>query len=525
MSPATPRADDHTGKTLPLILLPLIKLSIHLFTYQGYGWFRDEFYYLACAARPAFGYVDQPPLSILVLKLATGLLGESLFAVRMVPALAGALTVLLVGLIAREIGGGRFAQVLAMTSACIAPAYLGLNHFYSMNAFDILLWTAAAWVLVRVLKDPAPGRWILLGLVLGLGLQNKISVLWLGFGIFAGLVLAPDRRVLATRWPWIAGTVAAALFLPHILWQVAHGWPTLEFIRNATGEKMVAVSPVDFLMGQLEALHYLNAPIWLAGLVFYLLLEDGRKYRALGWTYLAVFTLLIFSGSSRAGYLSPAYGWLFAAGGVVIERITRGRAAPGRRPSFSPGVIVRAGTLIVLVAAGALIAPFALPVLPVDTYIAYAGAAGVRPSTAERKELSELPQFYADMHGWESIVETVAAVYRSLPPADREKAAIFTPNYGVAGAVDLLGRRYGLPRAISGHNNYWFWGPGEFTGEVVLVFGGSRQDWEPIFDSVEAGAVTDCGYCMPYENNNPIWVGRGLIEPLSVRWERTKHFD
>ena len=501
-------------RQLPLIIFPLLKLVVHLASYRGYGMFRDEFYYLACSHHLAWGYVDQPPLSIFVLWVTRLLLGDSLFAVRLVPALAGAATVLVAGLITRRLGGGKGAQSLAMVAVIAAPVYLSLNHFYSMNALDILVWALAAYLLVNLLQRNDPRLWILLGTVLGIGLMNKISVLWLGFGLAVGLLATDRRRLLLTRGPWITGGIAAAFLAPYLLWQMKNDWPTVEFIRNATQNKMVAVAPLAFLEGQITTMNAVAFPLWITGLGWLLFARAGRPFRLLGIVYLAVFALLVANGTSRSGYLSPAYTWLLPAGAVAAERwLSRWRAVP----LWSYAALIAIG--------GVLFAPFALPVLPVERYISYAARAGVGPSTAERKELAELPQFYADMHGWEAIVETVAGVYHSLPLGDREKAAIFTFNYGDAGAIDYLGRAHGLPKAIGGHNNYWLWGPRNYTGEVVLVMGEERKDVEQSFEHVELGAVIDCGRCMPYENGRSIWIARGLRGTLTERWAQLKHYN
>jgi hypothetical protein len=511
---AAPRAGP--GDRLFLLGFAALKLAAHLVVGKGYGYFRDEFYYLACSDHLDWGYVDHPPLSILLLWIGRRLLGDSVVAIRVLPALAGAATVGLAGWMARALGGGRFAQALAMTALLVAPLHLAVGGFFSMNAFDALLWALAACLLIRVLQENRLSHWLILGVVLGLGLLNKISVLWLGLGLLAGLVLTRERRLLLTRGPWLAGAVSLALFLPHVLWQVAHGWPTLEFIRNATTHKMVAMAPVDFLLAQVRLMHPLNVPIWLAGLAYLLAHRVGRRYRLLGIVFLTVLVLLVVNRASRPGYLGPAYTMLFAAGGVAIEAWLR--EAPWRR-------WIRAAALALLVAGGAALAPLALPILPVETYIAYARRLGVAPSTGEKKKIGALPQHYADMFGWDSLVEKLRDVHRALPPGERETAGIFVMNYGEAGAIDLLGRRHGLPLATSGHNNYWLWGPRGYTGQVMIIVGGSEADHREAFERVEVAGVTDCDYCMPYEDGQPIFVARGLRWPLSEVWPRLKHFD
>ncbi|MEM7049950.1 MAG: glycosyltransferase family 39 protein [Acidobacteriota bacterium] len=498
----------------PLVLIPGLKLLLHALTFRGYGIFRDELYYVACSQRLDLGYVDHPPLSIALLAAWRGLFGESLLAMRLAPALAGALTVLLVGLITRQLGGRSFAQILAMTAAGTAPVMLALHHYYSMNALDLLVWAAAGcWLLRRPQAGPR-ATWLGLGVLCGLGLLNKISVLWLGAGLLVAILATPLRRDLRQPWPWLGGAVAGAIFLPHVLWQIGHGWPTLEFIANATGEKMVRVAPLDFLLGQVEMMSFFIAPLWLGGLAWLLLSRRGKPFRSLGWIYLTVFVILAASGSSRPSYLAPAYGFLLAAGAVALENLTSGRL----------GRWLRAGVAVIVVAAAALVAPFGMPLLAVDDYITHAQRLGVEPSTSERRELAALPQFYADMHGWQRIADAVVEVYRNLPEAERRQAAAFAPNYGVAGAIEVLGGDLGPP-VISGHNNYWLWGPGEASGEVVLVVGGERDELAESYRSVELAAVVDCGHCLPSENQRPIFVARGLRAPVDDVWRSVKHFD
>ena len=478
----------------------------------GDHYFRDEFYYLACSHRMAWGYVDQPPLSIGVLWLVRHVAGDSLIVLRVAAALIAAASVWLTGRIAAKLGAQAFGQVLAMAAVAVAPMLLGLASFYSMNVFDVFFWTLSASIVVDIADRPAASRWLMLGIVLGFGLLNKVSVLWLGAGLTAGLLLTSQRRLLLTPGPWIAGLVAAVLFAPHLAWQVTHGWPTLEFIRNASADKMQTSTPLQFLAGQVMNMHPLSLPVWLAGLLYLLFSARAARYRMLGIAFITVAAILILNSTSRSGYLAAGYPMLFAAGGAQLEHVIRRRTW-------------QAAALMALILGGAVTAPLALPLLPVDSYVRYSRALGVAPDTEEKKELARLPQFFADRQGWDRFVDQVAAVFDRLTPEERTRAAVLTGNYGEAGAIEHLGRNRGLT-AISGHNNYWLWGPSGRTGDVLIVLSRSRERQEQRFTSVELAGEIDCGDCMPYENHLSIFIGRGMKPPsLAERWSSFKHYD
>ncbi|MGA7990920.1 MAG: glycosyltransferase family 39 protein [Thermoanaerobaculia bacterium] len=501
----------------------LLQAGLHAASFTSYGYFRDELYYLACADHPAAGYVDQPPLSILVLGAWRGVFGDSLASLHVLPLIAGLATVVLVGLLARRFGGESTAQGLAALAAACAPIWLAMSRYYSMNAFDVLFWAVAASLLAKILEaDVEPGRragatrlWLALGVVLGLGLENKISVLWLGFGFFLGLVLTRERRWLAMPGPWLAGLLAALLFLPHVLWQVTNGWPMLEFMRNATRAKYKAFPLSSFVREELLHFNLVAAPLWVAGLLWLLVAKDGRRFRAFGIVFLATLALLVANGNAKPEYLSPAFAPLLAAGGVAFERLLRQGRSVRLAWAFAAALVLNA----------AVVVPFVLPLLPVERFVGYAKALGVEPSTSEKKAIGALPQHYADMFGWPEMAEAVASVWRSLPEADRAHTAVYVYNYGEAGAVDFFGRRLGLPPALCAHNNYFLWGTRGQKPEVFLVYGGPREGPARVFASVEKGGVFTHPYVMPYESGRTIWICRGLKIPLEEIWSGEKNFS
>lgn len=494
-------------------LLACARLVLHLATVAGYGIFRDELYYLACADHLALGYVDHPPLSILLLWAERALLGDSLLAIRLLPAFAGAATVFVTGLMARELGGGRGAQVLAALAAFFVPFFLATSHFFSMNAFDVTFWAVLLLLAVRILGRDEPRLWLLFGLVAGLALQNKYTVGVLGVGLGVGLLLSGQRRHLRSPWLWLGGALALAILAPNLLWQILHGWPTAEFMANARAEKIQPIGILEFLAGQIVLLHPLSLPIWIAGLASLLFSSRLRPFRALGFAYVVMFATVLLQGG-KVYYIAPAYTVLFAAGASTIDAYV---VARGQR-------WVTTACALVLVLGGLAALPAALPLLPVESFIAYSRAIKIGEPQTERHERGVLPQLFADMHGWEELVDTVERVHRGLPPEDRDKVVVFARNYGQAGAIDFLGSKRGLPPAISTHNTYYLWGPGRYTGGVVIVLGGSEAELAEWFERVERADTVRCDYCMPHENDVPVWICRGLRIPVEEMWARLRRY-
>ena len=501
------------GDLTALAVVAAAATMAHALTLEQYGIFRDELYYVACGERLAWGYVDHPPLVALLARASRMLFGPGLAALRVFPMLFGAALVFVVGALVRRLGGGRFAQVLAALCVSVAGHYLFVFHVLSMNGSEVLLWAVAAYVLVVAVTSGARGAWLRFGVVAGVGLLNKHSMLFLGLGVLAGLLFTPARRYLRTPWPWLAGLMAALLFAPHIGWQVQHGAPTLEFVRNAQEHKIAVVSVAGFLGAQVMMMNPLTLPVWLAGLWFLFARPEGRPFRFLAWIYPVVLGVLLLQ-RAKPYYLTPIYPVLFAGGAVLIETLTAG----ARR--------LRGTIVAVLVAGGILLSPFALPVLPVPAFVAYSRALGQKPadSAQERPELAELPQHFADMFGWDDLARAVSAVYQKLPAAERAGARVFAQNYGEAGALEFFRGRHPLPVVISPHNNYWYWGPGPDDGGTFIVIGGRREDLHAAFESVEEAGRTRCEYCMPFERDQPLYVARRWKVSLSAVWPRLKRF-
>ncbi len=501
------------GATSILAGLAAAMLLIHFLGIRHYGFFRDELYYMACGEHLAWGYVDQPPLIALAAWFSRHLLGDSLVSLRLLPVLAGAAVVFMTGIMARELGGGRFAQFLAAVAILFAPAYLAFDSFFSMNAFEPLFWLVCAWIVVRIVKGASPRLWLLFGVVAGVGLENKHTMLVFGFAIVAGLLLAGEMQLFRSRWIWIGGLIALAIFLPNLLWEARHGWPQIEVVRNAQLYKNISISPLRFLWEQIIFLHPLALPVWLGGLAWCFCARAGKRFRFLGWTYLIVLAVFIFLGG-KSYYALPVYPLLMAAGGVACERLSESN---GRR-------VLRVAFPALLIIGGLIAVPFGVPLLSVETFMRYSAflPASGAVKTERDAVYAQLPQLYADMFGWDTTATTVAQVYRSLPEADRADCGILGGNYGEAGAIDHYGPALGLPKALSGHNSYFYWGPRGYSGACMIIFGERSDEFIKWFGDVRLAATITSPHAMPNEQSVAVYVCRKPIAPLAVLWPRFK---
>ena len=497
---------------VPAVLV-LIRLAIYVLVPEPYGIFRDELYYLACADHLAFGYVDHPPFSIFILAIVKTLFGTSLPALRLVPVLAHCITIVVAARIAVEFGGRKFAAALASLAVLTAPVYLAFSSFFSMNELDVMLATLAVLVLARLLNGANERLWLLFGLICGIGLENKVLFGLLGVGVVIGLATTPSRTAFRSRWLWFGGVVAFALILPHLIWQATHNWPLIEFTSNARKYKMAGFNPLGFLGAQVINMGPVALPLWITGLVALLRSQTLKRFRFLGILFLTVLAgVLILGGKSY--YLASSYVVLFCAGAVWLES----REHPGIWK------LVRIAYTALLAIGGIILAPLALPTLPPDQFIRYASVIGIEEPRNEKKELGALPQQYADHFGWENQAATVAKVFHALPESDRRSAVIFAGNYGEAGAIDFFGKKYGLPHVVSTHNSYWLWGPGTKLIDVVIAFGMKKEDLQEAFEVVEEKARIESPYAMPYENNLPVYVCRGLKAPIGEIWAQAKKY-
>ena len=490
--------------------------TLHLVTSTRYGYFRDGLYYLACAEHLALGYVDQPPLIAVLGWIARHTFGTSLPALLLWPALAGAARIILTAAFARELGAQRFGMILAAVLAATPGVWWVLDHQFAMNAFEPLFWGGLAYVVLRIINTGNKKLWLAFGVIAGVGLLNKYSLVFFASALLAGVLLTRQRRILFTPWILAGGAIAFLIFLPNLIWNMQHHWPFLELMRNIrTTGKDVVLPPGKYLLQQMLMMNPVSFPFWFGGLLFYLCSRAAKRYRSFGLAF--VITIGVFMITHGKDYYSAsAYVMLFAAGAVATERLL------AARPRLQ--MLLKPACFIWLMLGVVPLLPLVLPVLPIETFLRYQSHLPFELPKTERSFIGEtLPQYYADEFPWPGMVETVAGVFHSLTPEEQQRTAIFGSNYGQAAAIDFFGPQYGLPKAISGHQNYFLWGPRHYTGDIVILLGSTEREAREQFESVTVAATLDNPYAYRYENR-PILLCRGLKWNLQSGWSKVKNW-
>lgn len=497
--------------TRGLLLLALAKIALQCAGITRYGFFRDELYYMTCGRHLAWGYVDQPPLIAGLAWLSTHLFGSSIASIRVLPVLAGAAIVFLSGVLACELGGDKRAQLLGAFAVLFTPCYLAFDSFFSMNAFEPLFWMLCAWLAIRIVKGGSPKLWLAFGVISGIGIENKHTMIVFGFALIAGLLLSGNQWIFRSKWIWIGGLIALALFMPNLLWEAHHGWPQIQVVRNAQLLKNEPTGPFVFLGQQILFLNPLALPIWLAGILWCFAAPGEKRFRFLGWAYLIVLAIFI-AGDGKSYYPLPVYPVLFAAGAVSWQRVTLLSRHHQRKALVSMVLI-----------SGLIMLPWAVPILPVNAFLKYENFFPhfFRVQT-ERDATARLPQSYADMLGWQNLADSVARVYHALPANEQRNCAIFAGNYGEAGAIDYYGPALGLPAALSGHNSYYDWGPRNYSGSCVILVGERSDIYKQYFGQVDLVAHVSNPHGMPLERNVPIYICRKPVAPLDKLWPHFK---
>jgi len=490
-------------------------VSLQMFTNGQYGYFRDELYYLAASDHLAFGYVDFAPLIALLAHVSRSIFGSSLHAIRLLPALVFGAEIFLTGLISEELGGRRWAIVLACVSVLTAPVILGNATRLSMNPIEPLFWMGALYFVLLTINRNEPKLLLWSGILLGLGLENKHSTIFFISALVVGFLLTDIRSLLRSKWFWIAVVITVAIAMPNFVWEYVNHFPTLEDLRNVkTLHKNVELPPLPFLQQQVMVLGPFSALVWIPGLIYVLCFKKVRRYRLVGVTYLAFLGVMMYL-KGKDYYLAPIYPMLFAAGGAFWESI----AEVHRRLRWVKIALPTATLLI-----GCVAAPIVLPILPPERVAPYFERLGIDIPRTETSMKSLLPQYFADQFGWPEMVATVSDVYHALPADEQAKTAILAGNYGGAGAIDFFGPQYGLPKAISAHQNYYFWGPPDYTGESIILLEWNLKGAQYWCASVEQGPEIYPYYGMSWEHYN-ILICHHLKVPLKQAWPEFKFWN
>ena len=505
---------------LKYVLSTLGQITIQ---HAGYDIFRDELYLIVCGRHLAWGYVDQPPIIPLVARISELLFGlHSLALFRTFASLAGAAEVAMTGLLAWRMGASLWAQALAMTGILLAPMAMATASNFSTSTFEPVFWMTVALATMELarLADRGIRRgrtvalwWVLLGVAAGLGLENKWNEVFFLTCLLAALLMTSQRKLLASKWFPIGLALLVVLILPNLLWEMHHHWATLELLHNdQINGKNVRLGPIAFALNQMVVFGPLMAPLWVGGFLWLLFSRAAQGFRFLGVTYLLYLPLMMIL-HAKDYYLAAIYPLYFAAGAAAWDLLFR---KAWLRRGLTP-VYVAMNVLVI-----AILLPIILPVLPPAKILAYQQRLHLQPPKMENGATAPLSQYYADMLDWRQKADLLAAAWYSLPQAERAQAVIYTENYGDASAVNVY--RPDGPEAISGHQNYFFWGPRTYTGSVMIVFGESRRTLETNFDSVVEFTQDANPYLEPYERG-PVFICRGLHENLQALWPKVKNWE
>lgn len=493
--------------------IALAKFVLHVYFNNRYGYFRDEFDYIACARHLAWGYVDQPPLLPFLTRISLAVLGESLRAVRFIPALASSLLVVQTAYIAREFGGKRFALGLSALAVFIAPLYLSDGSLLTTNCLEPNLWMGCAYFAILAIKRNQPRYWLWVGVIAGLGLEEKYSIAVFVFGIVVGALLTQQRRVFLNKWIWLGGLASFIIFLPNLLWNIRYHWPFLELMHNIRTEGRDVVLPAGaFFFQQALLAGLLSAPIWITGLIALFTSPPLRSCRLLGWSYVVCYAVF-FILHGKNYYLAPIYPMLLAAGAVAIETGLN-------RPHWS---WLKPAIVVILLAAGGYLIPVFVPVLSPEAFFAYMKTLPFKlPVMEHSHERAVLPQWYADQFGWKEIVAETVVAWDQLSPEERPDCGIFAQDYGQAGAIDFFGPHYGLPASLSGHQTWYLWGPRGYSGNCMIVLDDRRENLEKLWNNVQyVGTSADNPYAL--EKEIPVFICRGAkFGTLVELWPKLK---
>jgi hypothetical protein len=513
-----PEKDNFFVENRHLLLISLINfIIIYISTFTpGYGYFIDEFYYIACANNPAFGYVDHPPLAPFILMIYKFFFGESLYAIRIVPAAAASVTVFMAGIIARQLGGNKFTQGFASFFVLAAPVFAVLGGFYSMNAFEPMLCAISVYYILKMINEEKPEYWIRIGVLFGLLLMNKHTAGIFILFLVLSMLITPQRKYLLTKYFIYCVIISFLILLPNVLWQIKNGFPSLEFYITNMTEKSRPMPLKEFLLFQLFAYNPFLFPVWLAGLLFLLFNKKTSNYRFIGFLFLLSFIFFSLSRSGRVDRSAFAYAIIIPAGAVFIEFVS-GKIL--RRWIYSVLGLVLPVFFIFTI-------PLLMPFLNYEKSAALTRFMGMN-TELERGNRALMPQLLADRIGWQEKADMIGKIYASFPDSEKKNIIVAAPNYGNAGAIELFGKKYGIKNAVSGHNNYYLWSKERLSGDIVLqlISRYSYNGLKESFDEVDStGVYFDNPYCTPHERNMSVFICRKPKFPKEELLERARFY-
>jgi hypothetical protein len=486
------------GDRVPLAawLIAAAFVVVELLVSNRYGFQQDELYFLVASHHLALGYVDQPPLAVLLAR-TTSVFGEHPAAIRVLPALAGGAIVVLTARLAALFGGTRTAQVLAPLTIAITPVLLGSVHVGNTTPYDLLGWTVVTVCVATALLRDRPRWWLGAGVAAGVGIENEYLILTLLAALVIGtLATAAHRATLKARWPWLGGIIALVIWAPNLAWQAAHGWPQLTMASALHQQNTSAADYIGGLPAQLVYAGLLGIPLAIAG--FILLWRDARlRFLAVTASIILIYVLVWIPG--KVYYVAGVLPVILAAGSLPAERwIASARRPRARRVAI--GALAVVGTVLVV--------PSTLPVLPTASLHKVSGATSI-----------------ADGVGWQQLTADVAAQDAALTRAGRPPTSIFTGAYAEAGALDLYGGRYHLPPVISGHNTFWLWGPGAASDNTVLYVDAGDQLMPYFANCHQLGTYNPPDHVTNDWNDLAIGVCTGPDGTWKSLWPHMKHDD
>jgi len=485
-----------------LLLMAFGAVIFHIALNGQYGFHRDELDFIMNARQLSWGYVSYPPITPFFARIGLELFGESLRGLRILPAIAQGIVMILAALIARDMGGKRNAQILTAFAVFIAPISLFGGTVIMYFAFDYLWWVMVAFFLVRLLATDDARYWLGIGAGIGLGMMTKYTMAFFVAGLVVAVLVTPARKYLRSKWLYFGAGLALLVFLPNLIWQIQHNFISLEYLASIHARDISWGRSDDFLPEQFFlTTNPLSLPLWALGLSLCLFAVSMKRFRALGWMFLVTFALFAIN-KGRGYYTGPAYVMLLAAGCVWFEGWFEGLGGKKRQVGF--------GLLWTTQVIGSLIGVILMkPIAPINSPL-WDITTGVTDD------------LFTEMIGWQDMTKQVAEIYQSIPEGEKPRTVILAGNYGEAGALDLYGDEYGLPRIISGGNNYWYRGYGDFEPETVIVVGFESSYAGRFFASCNYSGTVKNSYNVKNEEttyHTGLYVCREPRQSWSVMWQ------